>query len=124
MRGGSLSLPRGSSLPEDFSSRQLQDVAPSTFILPATSNCTRQAGGVCQFSLEVRKSQLMNVVLLRIKRAVLAGYYRFSERALIELEGDGLSKLDVVESISTSAVIYKFVQPVHLVLGKGSICTL
>ena len=49
----------------------------------------------------------MSDVLLRIKRAVLAGYYRFSEKALIELERDGLSKLDVVESITTSVAIYK-----------------
>jgi len=38
-------------------------------------------------------------VLVRIKRAVLAGRYAFSEKARIEMEVDGLTKLDVAESI-------------------------
>ena len=38
-------------------------------------------------------------ILRRIKRAVLAGNYAFSEKALIEMEADGLTELDVAESI-------------------------
>ena len=36
----------------------------------------------------------------RIKRAVLAGRYAFSEKARIELETDALTEMDVAESIS------------------------
>jgi hypothetical protein len=36
-------------------------------------------------------------VLVRIKRAVLAGRYAFSEKARIEMEVDGITELDVVE---------------------------
>ena len=46
-------------------------------------------------------------VLIRIKRAVLAGHYRFSKKARIEMEIDGLTELDVVESILNAPAIYK-----------------
>lgn len=49
----------------------------------------------------------MDDVLLRIKRAVLAGRYAFSEKARDEIHGDGLTELDVVESVSVAAAIYK-----------------
>ena len=49
----------------------------------------------------------MNDILIRIKRAVLAGRYAFSEKARIEIEVDGLSELDVAESILNSVAIYK-----------------
>ena len=39
------------------------------------------------------------VSLVRIKRAVLAGRYRFSEKARLEMRADGLTELDVAESI-------------------------
>lgn len=51
-------------------------------------------------------------VLVRIKRAVLAGRYRFSEKPLIEMETDGLDELDVLESILNSVAIYKTVRSV------------
>ena len=38
-------------------------------------------------------------VLVRIKRAILVGNYVFSEKASLELEADGLTELDAVESI-------------------------
>ena len=38
-------------------------------------------------------------VLIRIKRAVLAGRYAFSEKARLEMETDDLTELDVAESI-------------------------
>ena len=42
----------------------------------------------------------MSEILIRIKRAVLAGNYAFSEKARIEMEADSLTELDVAESIS------------------------
>jgi hypothetical protein len=49
----------------------------------------------------------MGNVLARIKRAVLAGHYGFSEKATIEMEADGLSELDIAESILNAVAIYK-----------------
>jgi hypothetical protein len=49
----------------------------------------------------------MSDVLIRIKRAVLAGHYAFSEKARQELEMDALMELDVVESILNAVAIYK-----------------
>jgi hypothetical protein len=46
-------------------------------------------------------------VLVRIKRAVLAGRYAFSEKARLEMEADGLTELDVAESILNAVAIYK-----------------
>ena len=46
-------------------------------------------------------------VLIRIKRAVLAGRYVFSEKARIEMETDDLTELDVAESILNAVAIYK-----------------
>jgi len=49
----------------------------------------------------------MNDVLIRIKRAVLAGRYAFSEKARIEMEADSLTESDVAESIINAVAIYK-----------------
>ena len=49
----------------------------------------------------------MSEILIRIKRAVLAGHYVFSEKARIEMEIDGLTELDVAESILNAVAIYK-----------------
>ena len=49
----------------------------------------------------------MDDVLVRIKRAVLAGRYIFTEKASIESEADGLTEMDVVESILNAVAIYK-----------------
>lgn len=49
----------------------------------------------------------MSDILIRIKRAVLAGNYAFSEKARIEMEADGLTELDVAESILTSVAVSK-----------------
>ena len=51
--------------------------------------------------------QAMSDVLIRIKRAVLAGRYAFSEKARLEMEADGLRELDVAESILNAIAIYK-----------------
>jgi len=49
----------------------------------------------------------MSNVLIRIKRAVLAGRYAFSEKARAEMESCGLRELDVVESIANAVAVYK-----------------
>jgi YgiT-type zinc finger domain-containing protein len=46
-------------------------------------------------------------VFVRIKRAILAGRYAFSEKARVEMEADGLMELDVAESILNAVAIYK-----------------
>ena len=40
-------------------------------------------------------------ILRRIKRAILAGNYVFSEKAFLEMDEDGLTELDIAESIRT-----------------------
>ena len=49
----------------------------------------------------------MSEILVRIKRAVLDGRYEFSEKASVELEADGLTERDAIESILNAMVIYK-----------------
>jgi hypothetical protein len=49
-------------------------------------------------------------ILVRIKRAVLAGRYVFSEKARIEMEADGIKELDVAESILNAVAIYKTIR--------------
>lgn len=49
----------------------------------------------------------MSDILIRIKRAVLAGYYAFSEKARIEMEADSLTELDVAESILSAVAVSK-----------------
>jgi hypothetical protein len=49
----------------------------------------------------------MSDVLVRIKRAVLAGHYAFSDKARVEMEADSLTELDVAESIINAVAIYK-----------------
>lgn len=48
--------------------------------------------------------------LIRIKRAVLAGRYAFSEKARTEMEFDGITEMDVVESLLNAVVIYKVIR--------------
>ena len=52
----------------------------------------------------------MSDVLVRIKRAVLAGRYVFSEKARTEMEADSLTELDVAESILNAVAIYKTIR--------------
>jgi len=49
-------------------------------------------------------------VLIRIKRAVLAGRYVFSEKARCEMETDDLTEADIAESILNAGDIYKRVR--------------
>jgi hypothetical protein len=48
----------------------------------------------------------MDDILVRIKRAILAGRYAFSEKARIEMEADSLTELDVAESIVNAVAIH------------------
>ncbi|MDI6735980.1 MAG: hypothetical protein QME42_07290 [bacterium] len=52
----------------------------------------------------------MSDVLVRIKRTVLAGRYVFSEKARLEMEANGLTELDVTESILNAVAIYKTIR--------------
>jgi hypothetical protein len=52
----------------------------------------------------------MSGVLRRIKRAVLAGHYAFSEKARLGMEADSLTELDVAESILNAVAIYKTIR--------------
>ena len=58
-------------------------------------------------------------ILVRIKRAVLAGHYAFSEKARIEMEADGLTELDVVESILNAVAIYKKIRSTSRFRGSA-----
>lgn len=49
----------------------------------------------------------MRDMLIRIKRAVLAGRYAFSEKARTAMETDCLTEADVAESILNAVAIYK-----------------
>ena len=49
-------------------------------------------------------------MLVGIKRSVLSGAYAFSKKARMEMEADGLTELDVVESIANAVAIYKTIR--------------
>lgn len=49
----------------------------------------------------------MQEILVRIKRAILTGRYAFSEKARLEMEADGLTELDIAESILNAVAIFK-----------------
>ena len=55
----------------------------------------------------VDRIQPRHDILVRIKRAVLAGRVIFSEKASLELEADDLTELDVAEAIVGAAAVYK-----------------
>ena len=61
----------------------------------------------------------MHYTLVRIKRAVLAGRYRFSEKARLEMRADGLTELDVAESIVNAVAIYKTLRSRSPFRGKA-----
>lgn len=44
----------------------------------------------------------MSDILVRIKRAVLTGHYRFSEKALLEMDADAITEVDVEASATWS----------------------
>ncbi|MDI6739763.1 MAG: hypothetical protein QME74_05305 [Candidatus Edwardsbacteria bacterium] len=61
----------------------------------------------------------MSGTLVRIKRAILAGHYAFGEKASLELEADGLTELDIVESIVNAVAIYKTIRSQSTLRHKG-----
>jgi len=54
-----------------------------------------------------KEGRSVSDVLVKIKRTILAGRYRFSEKARTEMESDHLSRWDVAESIINASRIYK-----------------
>jgi hypothetical protein len=52
----------------------------------------------------------MRDIFVKIKRLVLAGNYSFSEKARIEMIADGLTELDIAESILNAVAIYKTIR--------------
>jgi hypothetical protein len=52
----------------------------------------------------------MSDTLIRIKRAVLAGHYEFSLKALDEMDACDLTRLEVAESILNAVAIYKSIR--------------
>ncbi len=52
----------------------------------------------------------MSDVLIRIKRAVLAGRFDFTRKAIDEMVADDLTRMDVAESILNSVAIYKSIR--------------
>jgi hypothetical protein len=51
----------------------------------------------------------MSDILVRIKRAVIAGHYAFSAKARDEMEADRLMERDVAEAILNAVAIYKII---------------
>lgn len=49
-------------------------------------------------------------ILIKIKRAILAGRYAFSEKARLEMEIDGITEMDVAESILNAVAVYKIIR--------------
>jgi hypothetical protein len=52
----------------------------------------------------------MSDMLVRIKRAVLDKRYVFSNKARDEMKSDGITELDVIESVLNAVAIYKKVR--------------
>lgn len=52
----------------------------------------------------------MSDILIRIKRAVLAGRFDFTRKAIDEMVADDLTRMDVAESILNAVAIYKSIR--------------
>ena len=52
----------------------------------------------------------MSNVLVRIKRAVIAGHFAFSAKARDEMEADRLTELDIAEAILNAVAIFKTIR--------------
>ncbi|MGI8908604.1 MAG: hypothetical protein ACR2IE_19180 [Candidatus Sumerlaeaceae bacterium] len=59
-------------------------------------------------------------ILRKIKRAVLTGRFEFSLKAAEELEADGLTEADIVESIVSAVAIYKTLRSRSLYKARRS----
>jgi hypothetical protein len=58
--------------------------------------------------------------LVRIKRLLARRRYRFSEKALDELEADGLEKADAVEAVLNAQIIKKVIRSRSPRRGRAS----
>jgi hypothetical protein len=56
------------------------------------------------------KDRRMDETLKRIKRALIAGHYEFSFKAVTELDADGLSESDALEAILNAEEIAKTIR--------------
>lgn len=65
----------------------------------------------------------MSDILIPIERAVLSGRYAFSAKAQVEMACDGLTELDVAESILNAVAIYRSSAPPAAFVKAGSTCT-
>jgi len=61
----------------------------------------------------------MSDVLVRIKRAVLRGRMRLTEKALFEMRLDDLSREDVAESIINATKLYKTIRSTSSARAAG-----
>jgi hypothetical protein len=61
----------------------------------------------------------MSDILVRIKRAVLRGRMRLTEKALFEMRVDSLSREDVAESIVSADTIYKTIRSTNRPRSAG-----
>ena len=52
----------------------------------------------------------MSDMLVRIKRAIIAGHYAFSAKARDEMEAEHLTELDVAEAILNAVAIFKSIR--------------
>ena len=48
----------------------------------------------------------MSDILVKIKRVILSGKYAFSHKARMEMEIDGITEMDVAESILNAVAIF------------------
>jgi hypothetical protein len=61
----------------------------------------------------------MDETLKRIKRAIIAGHYQFSAKALMELDADGLWESDAIEAILYARSIYKTIRSTSQFRAEG-----
>jgi hypothetical protein len=61
----------------------------------------------------------MSDILVRIKRAVLAGQFDFSRKAADEMDIDDLTRSDVAESILNAVAIYKTIRSTSSLRGQA-----
>jgi predicted glycoside hydrolase/deacetylase ChbG (UPF0249 family) len=70
----------------------------------------RKEGRLERWKLEDTGDSGMSDILIRIKRAMLAGRYVFSEKAKDEMERDDLTDQDVIEAILNADYINKTIR--------------
>ena len=56
----------------------------------------------------------MSPILVRIKRLLIAGKYRFSFKAETEMQADSLEPSDIVEAVTNAPEIYKSLRSTNM----------